>query len=136
MARALNEQSGLLGVSGVSSDLREVSRAADAGNARARLAIDMFVRRIVGCVGGMAATLNGLDALVFTGGIGEHSAAIRSAVCASLSYLGLTIAPTVNEADPVDMDIATRDSGVPVLVITAREDLAILREVKSVLQWA
>ncbi len=80
--RALNEQSGLLGVSGVSSDLREVLQAAQAGQGRAQLAIDMFVHRLVETIGGMVATLGGLDALVFTGGIGEHSALIRARACA------------------------------------------------------
>ena len=77
---ALNEHSGLLGVSGVSADMRQVLAAADAGNTRAQLARDLFVRRIVGTVGAMIAILGGLDALVFTGGIGEHRSPIRAAV--------------------------------------------------------
>jgi acetate kinase len=133
--RALNEQSGLLGVSGVSSDLRDVLKAADAGHARARLAVDMFVHRLVESIGGMVATLNGLDALVFTGGIGEHSAFIRARACASLGYLGLTLDAGRNDADPVDSDVATAASSVRVLVVTAREDLSILREVKRILNW-
>jgi acetate kinase len=110
---ALNEQSGLEGVSGVSADMREVLAAADQGNARARLARDMFVHRVVSTIGAMAATLDGLDALVFTGGIGEHSAAIRDAVSARLGFLR-----------PFEL-----------LVIPAREDLSILREVVRVLGW-
>jgi acetate kinase len=110
---ALNEQSGLEGVSGVSADMREVLAAADQGNARARLARDMFVHRVVSTIGAMAATLDGVDALVFTGGIGEHSAPIRDAVTAHLGYL-----------KPFEL-----------LVIPAREDLSILREVVRVLGW-
>jgi acetate kinase len=86
---ALNEQSGLEGVSGVSADMREVLAAANQGSARAVLARDMFVRRVVSTIGAMAATLDGVNALVFTGGIGEHSAAIRDAVCARLGFLKL-----------------------------------------------
>jgi acetate kinase len=111
--QALNEQSGLQGVSGVSADLREVLAAADYGNARAALARDIFVHRVVSTIGAMAATLNGVDALVFTGGIGEHSATIRDRVSAGLTYL-----------EPLH-----------VLVIPAREDLSILREVVRVLGW-
>jgi acetate kinase len=133
--RALNQQSGLLGVSGVSSDLRDVLKAAEAGNSRAGLAVDMFVHRLVETVGGMVATLNGLDAVVFTGGIGEHSGLIRTRACASFGYLGLSIDATRNDADPVDLDVATDASAVRVLIITAREDLTILRQVKSVLNW-
>lgn len=111
--QALNERSGLQGVSGVSADMRAVLEAADAGNPRAALARDMFVHRVVATIGAMVATLSGLDALVFTGGIGEHSAVIRNAVRARLVYL-----------QPFEL-----------LAIPAREDLSILREVVRVLGW-
>jgi acetate kinase len=133
--RALNGQSGLLGVSGVSSDLRDVLKAADVGQPRAQLAVDIFVHRLVESIGGMVATLNGLDALVFTGGIGEHSSVIRARTCMSLGYLGLALENVQNDADPVDADIATATSAVRVLVIAAREDLTILRQVRDVLNW-
>jgi acetate kinase len=109
--RGLNEESGLLGVSGVSADLREVLGAVAAGNDRAKLALDIFVHRLVECIGGMVATLGGLDALVFTGGIGEHSTDVRERVHAALAFLG----------------------AFEVLVVTAREDLTILRQVKRLL---
>jgi acetate kinase len=133
--RALNEQSGLLGVSGVSADLREVLHAVGDGHLRATLARDMFVHRLVETIGGMLASLGGLDALVFTGGIGEHSADIRSLACASFEFLGLRLDGARNSADPVDTDIAASDSQVRVLVLTAREDLAIVRQVSRVLNW-
>jgi acetate kinase len=133
--KALNEESGLWGVSGVSTDLREVLQAATAGDLRAQLARDMFVHRLVAAVGAMVATLNGLDALIFTGGIGEHSAPIRAAACAAFGYLGLQLDPAHNEANPVDAQIGARGSLVHVLVLTAREDLAILRQVRRVLRW-
>jgi acetate kinase len=130
----LNEKAGLLGVSGISSDMRKVQAASDAGSERARLAITMFVHRLVMTIGGMAAVLGGLDALVFTGGIGEHSRPIRSAVAEHLGYLGITLDASANEnADGVDADITVAEGKVRVLVITAREDLSVLAEVKRVL---
>jgi acetate kinase len=131
--QALNERSGLLGVSGVSADLRQVLAAAEAGQERARLARDMFVHRIVSCIGAMVAVLGGLDALVFTGGIGEHSSLVRSAATDAIAYLGVRLASDVNQSNPVDRDISEPGSAVRVLVITAREDLAILRQVKQIL---
>jgi acetate kinase len=145
--RALNDASGLLGVSGVSADLREVQRAAEAGNARAELAITMFVHRLVLCVGGMIAALNGLDALVFTGGIGEHSARVRGSVCNALAYLGVRLlepstslpgvrlAPRASDSPAIDTDISEPTSPVRVLVIAAREDLAVLRQLNRILSW-
>ncbi len=91
--RVLNRASGLLGVSGVSGDMRQVQEAAKAGNVRARLAFDVFVHRLRQGIGAMAATLGGLDALVFTAGIGEHSAEVRAAACRGLEFLGLEIDP-------------------------------------------
>jgi acetate kinase len=132
---ALNERSGLLGVSGVSADMRQVLAAADTGNTRAQLARDLFVRRIVGTVGAMVTTLGGLDALVFTGGIGEHSSPIRAAVYESLNYLRLGLDGQANMDAAGDRDITASDSQVRVLVISAREDLTISRHVMRVLDW-
>jgi acetate kinase len=131
--QGLNEGAGLLGISGISADLRKVLAAADSGQARALLARDMFIQRIVSYVGAMVATLRGLDVLVFTGGIGEHSAPIRAAVSSAFGYVGLQLLPARNEARSADTDIADRESAVRVLVITAREDLSILREAKRLL---
>lgn len=134
--RALNERSGLLGVSTLSADMREVLAAADAGHAQAKLARDMFVHRVVSGIGGMLATLHGLDALVFTGGIGEHSAPIRAAVSAAFGFLELQLDPALNDANPADADIASSSSRVRVLVVTAREDLSVVREVRTLLGGA
>jgi len=135
LEHALNEQSGLFGVSGVSADLRQVQAAADAGHERATLAIEIFVRRIVGCIGAMVAVLGGLDALVFTGGIGEHSARVRKAVCEAFEYLGVRLDLPSNEVGASDSDIAHTSSVVRVLVVSAREDLAILHQVRPLLGW-
>jgi acetate kinase len=132
----LNEDAGVLGVSGISDDLRQVLAAADSGHARARLAIDIFVHRLVASIGGMVAALDGLDALIFTGGIGQHSAIVRAAVCARFGFLGVRLDAAANRSEVGhDRDVALPASGVRVLVIAAREDLTILREVRHVLGW-
>lgn len=123
----LNQQSGLKGVSGVSSDLREVAAAMAGGNERARLAFDVYVHRLRSGVGAMLASLGGLDALVWTAGVGEHSPAIRAAVCEAFGFVGLALAPDKNEDSPRDADIATTESKVRVLVVEAQEDWAIAR---------
>jgi acetate kinase len=128
--KALNEESGLLGISGVSTDMREVLAAAASENQRAALARDMFVYRVVTCVGSMAAALGGMDALVFTGGIGERSAEIRQRVCSALEFLGVVV--HLSDAAE-DRDIAAPQSRVRVLVIAAREDLTVLRQTRQLL---
>ena len=128
--RGLNEDSGLVGVSGVSADWRAVLAAAAAGDARADLARAMFLHRLVATVGAMAATLGGLDALVFTGGIGEHSADVREAVAAGLQFAGARLAVPNDAPDTGDRDVAATDSHVRMLVIAAREDLTVLAEVR------
>ncbi|HEX8967254.1 MAG TPA: acetate/propionate family kinase [Chloroflexota bacterium] len=134
--QALNEHSGLLGVSGVSADLREVLDAAAAGHEPAQLARDTFVHSLVAHAGAMIAVLGGIDALVFTGGIGEHSSVIRAGVSAAFGYVGLRLDRRLNEAAATDdRDIAAGDSAVRVLVIGAREDLTIVRQVRQVLGW-
>jgi acetate kinase len=124
----LNNESGLLGISGVSADMREILKATESGNQRAILAFDIFVHRLRSGIGSMVAALGGLDALIFTAGIGENAGAVRQAACASLGYLGLKLDPAKNDRSPVDQDIASSDSGVRVLIIHAQEDWAIARE--------
>lgn len=127
---ALNHASGLLGVSGVSGDYREVDEAADRGDDRARLALEIYAARVRSAIGAQAATLGGLDALVFAAGVGENSASLRSAVCEPLAFLGVRLDPSKNDAHPRDADIAAADSPVRVLVIHTREDLVIARAVR------
>jgi acetate kinase len=124
----LNRRSGLLGISGVSSDMREVLVAAGQGNERAQLAFDMFVHRLQTGIAAMSASLGGLDALVFTAGIGENSAAVRRAACAKLSFLGIQIHDAKNSAVSPDQDISSADTKVRVLVIRAQEEWAIAQE--------
>jgi acetate kinase len=127
--KALNYESGLLGVSGISSDLRQVLSQLP-HNPDARLAVDVYVHRIVRTVGAMAATLGGVDALVFTAGVGERSQEIRKRVCENLDYLGLELDRTANETCKPDADIATPASTARILVIATREDLTIMRETR------
>jgi acetate kinase len=108
--------------------MREVLKAKESGDQRAKLAFDIFVHRLRSGIGAMVAVLGGMDALIFTAGIGENSEAVRQAACEDFAYLGLKLDSTKNKQAPVDQDIAASDSGVRVLVIRAQEDWAIACE--------
>jgi acetate kinase len=127
--QALNYESGLLGISGTSSDLRQLLSELP-HNPDAKLAVDVYVHRIVQTIGAMAATLGGIDALVFTAGVGERAVEIRKRVCEKLKYLGLDLDPAANEDCQPDADIGTPSSRVRILVIATREDLTIMRETR------
>jgi acetate kinase len=130
--KALNHESGLLGVSGFSSDMRQVLSELP-HNPDARLAVDLFVHRIRQTVGGMVATLGGIDALVFTAGVGEHAPEIRRQVCENMDFLGLKIDRHANENCQPDADISMSSSAARILVISTREDLTIVRQTLQVL---
>ena len=130
--RALNYSSGLLGISGVSSDLAQIETAAAQGNERARLAFDMFADRVRSAIGALAATLGGVDALTFTDRIGEHSAALRAAACDGLEFMGLRVDPRRNANPKPDDDVATPDSPARILVIHTQEEQAVAREARRV----
>jgi acetate kinase len=130
--QALNRESGLLGVSGVSSDMRQILEASQE-NPRARLAFDLFIRRLRSEIGALLPVLGGLDALVFTGGIGEHSAAVGGAVCEGFEWLGWRLDGGLNQGDPIDRDVAAADSAVRILVVQTQEDWAIARECARVI---
>ena len=122
----LNKQSGLLGISGVSSDMREVEAAADGGNDRAKLAISMFVYRVRKYIGAYIAAMNGIDAIVFTGGIGENNQPIREAVCLGLSVLGVDLDLEQNKKiRGVEGTISTPSSKIKVIVIPTDEEYMI-----------
>ncbi len=129
----LNTQSGLLGISGLSSDMRQIEEAMRNGHARARLAFDIFVHRLQSGIGAMIAVLGGIDALVFTAGIGEHSAEVRAAACASFGYAGLQIDATKNTSATPDAEISAGGSKIRVFVIRAQEDWAIARQCYDIL---
>jgi acetate kinase len=129
---ALNYSSGLLGISGVSSDLAQVEIAAAQGKQRARLAFDMFADRVRSAIGALAATLGGVDALIFTDRVGEHSAALRAAACEGLEFMGLRLDPARNAAAQPDADVAKPDSPARIFVIHTQEELAVARETRRV----
>ena len=124
----LNKKSGVEGVSGVSSDFRDLEAAAKAGNKRAELAIDVFAYRVAKYVGAYTAAMNGVDNIVFTAGIGENCALVRTKVCSYLGYLGITIDEEANGKRGEEIVISTPDSKVKVLVVPTNEELPIARE--------
>ena len=126
--RILNQESGLAGVSGLSSDLREILTAMAQGNARAQLAFDAYVHSLRCHIGAMLACLGGLDVLVFTAGVGEHASQVRGAACEAFAFLGLKLDREKNSQSRLDWDIAASDSTVRVLVIHTEEDWEIARE--------
>jgi acetate kinase len=132
----LNKHSGLLAISGLSSDMREILEASEAGDRNAQLAFEMYEYRLRKYIGAYAAAMNGVDAIVFTAGVGENSAALRAAVCRNLTYLGLELNEEANvRRESADRAITTPESRVQVLVIPTNEELMIAREThKLILQ--
>lgn len=130
----LNKQSGLKGISGISGDMRAIQQAIADQNPRARLAFEIYIHRLRSQIGAMIASLQGLDVLVFTGGVGENSAMVRAAACEAFGFLGLQLDLNKNNASPVDQDIATSESAVRVLVIHTQEDWAIAKACWQLLQ--
>jgi len=124
----LNQESGLLGISGLSGDMRDILAAIQRGHQRAKLAFDIYIHRLRAAIGGLAAVLGGMEALVFTAGVGENSAEVRAAACSPLEFLGLRVDPELNARPSLDCDISTPDSRIRVLVIRAEEDWAIATE--------
>lgn len=129
----LNKQSGLKGLSGISGDMRQIQTAIADGNQQAQLAYDVFIHRLRSCIGSMLMSLNGLDGLVFTAGIGEHSAPVRQSVCENMELLGIQLDTEKNENHPKDADIATSSSKARIFVIHTQEDWAIARDTWQVL---
>ena len=125
----LNKKSGILGMSGgVSSDFRDVQKAQNEGNHKADVAIQAFIYRVAKYIGAYVAAMNGVDAIVFTAGVGENDKPIRGAVCEYLGYLGIEIDPEINKARGKRVTISTPESKVKVCVIPTNEELSIARE--------
>jgi acetate kinase len=123
----LNHQSGLLGISGLSSDMRHIQTAIQQGNDRAKLAFDMYIHHLRSAIGAMRMSLETLDALIFTAGVGENSAEVRAATCQSLQFLGIELDPIKNLKARSDCDIATSSSKVRILVLHTQEDWMIAK---------
>jgi acetate kinase len=132
IGEALERRSGLEGMAGT-ADMREVLSRAAAGDPDATLGLDVYLHRLRAAIAAMAASLGGLDGLVFTGGVGERSAPIRAMAAEGLGFLGVAVDPARNEDGEADREISPPGAGVRVFVIAAREDLQIAREVRSVL---
>lgn len=132
LTEVLDRKGGLVALAGT-GDMREVQRRMGEGDAAARLAFDVYVHRLRGLVASMAAAMNGLDALVFTGGVGENSAELRAAAAAGLGFLGVALDGARNAAATGDVEIGASGATVKTLVIQAREDVEVVREVRRVL---
>ena len=132
VAETLEHRSGLLGLGG-SKDMRDLLDRAELGVVRARLAVDVYVHRLVAGIAAMTASLRGVDVLAFTGGVGEHAPAIRQAAAERLAFLGLRVDSALNAKARVDADISHRETNVRTVVVEAREDLEIVRGVRAVL---
>ena len=131
--KVLNKESGVLGLSGVSSDFRDLAEAMEQGNEQAAVAVEAFCYRVAKHIGAYTAALNGVDAIVFTAGIGENAAHIRSMICDYLGFLGITIDEEKNAVRGKETEISTPDSKVSVFVIPTNEELAIARETAALL---
>jgi acetate kinase len=132
LGEGLEHDSGIKGLAGT-ADMRELERAAAAGEADARLALAVYLHRLRGAIAAMAASLGGIDALAFTGGVGERSAGVRAGAAAGLGFLGVAIDAAANDAAKVDVEISADGASVRTLVIEAREDLEIARQTRAAL---
>jgi acetate kinase len=133
MDNILNKKSGVLGLSGVSSDFRDIEEAAEAGNDRAEIALDVFAYKVAKRIGAYASAMNGVDAIVFTAGLGENSGATRRAICDYLGWMGVHIDSYNNSLRGKAIEISATDSRVRVYVIPTNEELVIARDTKELL---
>jgi acetate kinase len=130
----LNKHSGLMGISGVSSDMREIEQESERQNDRARLAFDMFCYRVTKYVGAYAAAMGGIDGIVFTGGIGENSILVREYVCNKLAFLGVDFDPDANATGPKERFITTPDSRTVVGIVPTNEELVIALDTMAIVK--
>ena len=132
MMQVLNKESGVLGISGVSSDFRDLRSAAESGNSDAKLALDIFCYSVAKSVGAYAAALKGVDAIIFTGGIGENDNVARADICSYLEYLGCFINSDVNNSGEAERTISTAESRVKAMIIPTNEELVIARDTNEI----
>jgi len=130
----INKHSGMLGITGVSSDMREIEKVATEGNKRARLALKMYAYRIKKYIGGYIAAMGGLDILVFTGGIGENASSVRKDICSNLKYLGLELDQKKNMETGENRLISKQNSNVSIMVVTTNEELVIAEDTKRIIE--
>ena len=134
MDRILNKESGVYGISGVSSDFRDIEEAENEGNERAALALETFAYRVAKTIGEYVATMNGVDAIVFTAGLGENSGPTRQLICNYLGYLGIELDSYKNSLRGQAVEITTKQSRVQVYVIPTNEELVIARDTKEIVE--
>lgn len=134
MQRIINKESGMAGVSGISSDMREIEAAVNAGDERASLGLEMYIKRITKYIGAYAAEMGGVDIIVFTGGVGENQTGLRADVCAPLAFMGVEIDKEANAARGVEAVISTAASKVKVVVVPTDEELMIARDTAALVK--
>ena len=134
MSKVLNKKSGFLGLSGISSDARDLDAAANEGNPKAKLTLQKLTYEITKYIGAYAAAMNGVDLIVFTGGIGENNSRLRRRVCENLTFLGVKFDYDANVARGEDTMLSTPDSKVKVALITTNEELMIARDTMHIVQ--
>ena len=134
MMNILNKKSGVLGLSGISSDFRDLENADAEGNDRARMALEKFCYEVKKYIGAYAAVMGGLDAIVFTAGVGENGPLSRAEICSDLEYMGVELDPVRNNERAEEHLISTDDSKVKVFVIATNEELMIARDTKAIVE--
>ncbi len=132
LTNVINKKSGVLGISGISSDMRDIEDAIAAGNERAKLAMDMYEYRILKYIGAYTAVLGGVDIIVFTAGVGENSPELREAICEKLAYMGVTLDKEANRSRGKEVVISGPDSKVKVVVIPTDEELVIAQDTAAI----
>jgi acetate kinase len=133
MERALDRESGLLALSGRSGDIRDIVAGIEGGDERCRLALDVYIHRLAAGIAAMAAAMGGIDALVFTGGVGEHVGRVRAKACERLAFLGLEVSRAAGSSAESDALLSPPSAATAVIVVAAREDTEIARAVRSAL---
>lgn len=128
LQKVINKESGVLGVSGISNDMRDIEAGIAAGNERARLAMDMYEYRILKYIGAYTAVLGGVDVIVFTGGVGENQTSTREAICRKLAFMGITFNAEANKVRGEEIEISAKDSKVHVVVIPTDEEMMIAED--------
>ena len=132
LQKVINKESGVLGISGISNDMRDIEDGIKAGNERARLAMDMYEYRILKYIGAYTAVLGGVDVIVFTGGVGENQTGTRETICRQLAYLGITFDAEANKTRGEEIEISGKDSKVHVVVIPTDEELMIAEDTAEI----
>lgn len=132
LMKVINKESGVLGISGLSSDMRDIENAIAEGNERAKLALDMYEYRILKYIGAYTAVLSGVDIIVFTGGVGENQTSTREWLCRKLAYLGVTFDAEANKSRGKEVEISGKDSKVKVVVIPTDEELMIAEDTAEI----